>query len=131
MAGTWRLVSRTTGKTVVARLEIASTFRFRLIGLQFRRELPPDSALLLAPCGSIHTCFMRFPLDVAFLDRQGVVLAVRRHLRPWRLAFGPRKSHAVLEFAAGAADLLPGDALRLSPSEAGLSLPRLASFLQS
>ncbi len=85
MAATWRLVSRASGKTVVARLQIADGFWSRLVGLQFRRALPPDAALLLVPCHSVHTCFVRFPLDVAFLDRHGAVLAIRRNLRPWRL----------------------------------------------
>jgi hypothetical protein len=125
-------VSRTTGKTVVTRLEIAGSFWSRLAGLQFRRELPPNSALLLAPCSSVHTGFVRFPLDVAFLDREGVVLAVRRNLRPWRLAFGPRRSHAVVEFAAGEADVLPGDVLRLDVPDGGDSWsPQSASFLQN
>jgi len=124
-------VSRTTGRTVVARLEIAHGFWSRFIGLQFRRTLPADSALLLAPCGSIHTAFVRFSLDVAFLDRQGVVLAVRRNLRPWRLAFGPKGSHAVLEFAAGAADLLPGEMLRLDSPDDRDQAPRPAEFLHN
>ena len=97
MANTWRLVSKTTGKTVVAQLRIADGFWSRLVGLQFRRPLPSDAGLLLVPCNSVHTCFVRFPVDVVFLDDRGCVLAVRHNLRPWRLAFGPRKTHAVLE----------------------------------
>ena len=100
MAGTWRLVSKTTGKTVVARLTIADGFWSRLVGLQFRRPLPSDAGLLLVPCNSVHTCFVRFPVDVVFLDDRGCVLAVRQNLRPWRLAFGPRKTHAVLEMTS-------------------------------
>ena len=103
MASTWRLVSETTGKTVVAQLKIADGFWSRLVGLQFRRPLPSDAGLLLVPCNSVHTCFVRFPVDVVFLDNRGCVLAVRHNLRPWRLAFGPRKTHAVLEMIAGAA----------------------------
>ena len=131
MGQTWRLVSRTTGKTVAARLEVASTFWSRLLGLQFRRKLPADAALLLVPCTSIHTAFVRFPLDVAFLDRGGLVLVVRRDLRPWRLAFAPRKCHAVIEFAAGRADLFPGEVLRLEGPVGGESTPSPpALFLQ-
>ena len=78
MASTWRLVSKTTGKTVVAQLRIADGFWSRLAGLQFRRPLPSDAGLLLVPCNSVHTCFVRFPVDVVFLDGSGCVLAVRR-----------------------------------------------------
>ena len=87
MGGTWRLVNETTGKAVVARLTIADGFWSRLAGLQFRRELPSDAGLLLVPCASVHTCFVRFPLDVVFLDDAGRVLSIRRNLRPWRLAW--------------------------------------------
>ncbi len=116
MADTWRLVSETTGKTVVARLRIADGFWSRLAGLQFRRPLPSDAGLLLVPCNSVHTCFLRFPIDVVFLDDHGAVLAIRRNLRPWRAAWGPRTSHAVLEVLAGSADLQLGEKLRIEPA---------------
>ncbi|MGO8746613.1 MAG: DUF192 domain-containing protein [Thermoguttaceae bacterium] len=116
MVSTRRLLSETTGKTVVAQLRIADGFWSRLVGLQLRRPLPSDAGLLLVPCNSVHTCFVRFPVDVVFLDRRGVVLAVRRGLRPWRLALGPRGSRAVLEVLAGSTDLQPGEKLRIEPA---------------
>jgi uncharacterized membrane protein (UPF0127 family) len=127
----WRLRSETTGKTVVPRLEIAAGFWSRLAGLQLRRPIPADAGLLLVPCNSVHTCFLRFAVDVVFLDGTGSVLAVRRGLRPWRLALGPRKSHAVLEMIAGAADVRPGERLRLEPTEGWPSLPKAVAFLQN
>jgi hypothetical protein len=116
MVSTRRLLSETTGKTVVAQLRIADGFWSRLVGLQLRRPLPSDAGLLMVPCNSVHTCFVRFPVDVVFLDRRGVVLAVRRGLRPWRLALGPRGSRAVLEVLAGSTDLQPGEKLRIEPA---------------
>jgi uncharacterized membrane protein (UPF0127 family) len=130
VADTWRLVRETTGKTVVARLTIADGFWSRLAGLQFRRPLPADAGLLLVPCNSVHTCFVRFPVDVVFLDGNGSVLAIRRGLRPWRLAWGPRKSHAALEVIAGSANVQPGEKLRLEPTEGERKPPRAAAFLQ-
>jgi hypothetical protein len=116
MPDSWRLVSETTGKPVVAQLRIAAGFWSRLAGLQFRRPLPSGAGLLLVPCNSVHSCFLRFPIDVVFLDGHGAVLAIRRNLRPWRLAWGPHKSHAVLEFPAGSADLQLGEKLRIEPA---------------
>ncbi len=84
-----RLLSETTGKTVVSRLQIADGFWLRLVGWQFRAMPAADAGLLLVPCNSLHTCFVRFPIDVVFLDEQGAVLAIRRNLRPWRAAWGP------------------------------------------
>ena len=132
MANTWRLVSKTTGKTVVAQLKIADGFWSRLVGLQFRRPLPSDAGLLLVPCNSVHTCFVRFPVDVVFLDDRGCVLAVRHNLRPWRLAFGPRKTHAVLEMTSRRGrSRRPAETLRLEPTDENESAPpKSVAFLQ-
>jgi uncharacterized membrane protein (UPF0127 family) len=86
---------------VVERLEVADGFWSRLWGLQFRKELPAGSGLLLVPCSSIHTCWMRFAIDLVCLDSNGTVLAVKPNIRPWRVAFPPRGTHAILELAAG------------------------------
>lgn len=71
----------------------------RLRGLAFRRELENGCALLFTRCRSVHSCLMRHPIDVVFVDREFVVLSVRL-LRPWR-AVVDRRAHAVLEFRAG------------------------------
>ena len=130
MASTWRLVNKITGKVLATRLTIADTFWSRLVGLQFRRALEAGDALLLVPCNSVHTCFVRFPLDVIFLDRNGSILAIRRNLRPWRMALGPRKGHAVIEFVAGVKDIHVGEVLRLDLPEEGAIPPTSARFLK-
>lgn len=80
----------------------AHRFQARLIGLLGRRALAPDQALWLAPCNNVHTFFMRFSIDVVFIDRAGVVLAIVAHLTPWRVAAAWR-AHGCLELAAGGA----------------------------
>jgi uncharacterized protein len=72
-------------------------------GLLGRRSLPPGEGILLRPAASIHTFFMRFPIDAVFLDRDLVVLGIERDVRPWRAA-GRRRAHAVLELAGGECD---------------------------
>jgi uncharacterized membrane protein (UPF0127 family) len=86
----------------------------RLVGLMGRASLPPGHALLLDPCASIHTCFMRFAIDVAFLDEENRVVRMVRQLAPWRLA-GARGSRKCVEMAGGAlsTDLAEGDCLKL------------------
>jgi uncharacterized membrane protein (UPF0127 family)/CheY-like chemotaxis protein len=69
-------------------------------GLLGRRGLPAGEGLLLRPAPSIHTAFMRFPIDALFLDRELRVLDIRESLPPWRVASKPR-ARAVLELAAG------------------------------
>ena len=85
-------------------------------GLLGRDGLPQGEGLLIKPCGSVHTFFMRFPIDVVFLDRELSVLAVRPEVRPWRTA-GTRGGKVVLELGAGEAARLgiaPGIGLRLA-----------------
>ena len=125
----WQLEVRDTGRVVIERLVIADRFWNRLCGLQFRHPLPPGHGILLVPCASIHTMWMRFAIDVAMLDRTGRVLAVRETIRPWRLVFAPRGTHAVLEASAGTLCLLAGDIVAFR-SHVGQSSPPalLASF---
>jgi uncharacterized membrane protein (UPF0127 family) len=104
----WQLEMRDTAAIISERLTIADRFWSRFRGLQFRRRLPPGEGIMLAPCASIHTMWMRFPLDVAMLDRAGRVLAVHTAVRPWRLLFAPGGTHAVLETPAAALQLSPG-----------------------
>jgi uncharacterized membrane protein (UPF0127 family) len=112
---------RADGSVVCERLVLAETPPARLRGLLGRRELPAGEGLLLRPSGSIHTAFMRFPIDAVFLDRGLTVLSVARNVAPWRLA-GKRGARAVLELAAGEADrfcLEPGERLYAEAASAG------------
>ncbi len=89
------------GEVLAEKIELARTFFKRLKGLMFRPVMPADTALLLAPCPQIHTCFMRFDIDVLFLAEDGTVLYVKENMKPWRMS--PIVRHAVqtLEFAGG------------------------------
>ena len=88
----------------------------RLRGLLGKPPPAPGHALLITPCVSVHTAFMRYPIDVVFVDRHGCILKVIEALPPWRAAAGWRARHT-LELAAGEArrvGLVPDAAL--SPS---------------
>ena len=92
---------------------VADTPLRRLKGLLGKKELQPGEGLLLRPASAIHTFFMRFPIDVVFLDRELHVLGLATNLRPWRAA-GRRGARAVLELPAGECerrDIRPGDRL--------------------
>src|SRR5437868_2881633 len=88
------------GRIVCERCVLADTALARMRGLLGRRELPSGEGLLLRPASSVHTAFMRFPIDAVFLDREGRVLKVARGMRPWKTA-ARRKAKAVLELPAG------------------------------
>ena len=112
-----RLIDASDRRVVIEKLEIAKTFWSRFVGLQFRRELAKHSGLLLSPCSSIHTCFMRFPIDVLMLNEDGLVIGVRRNVRPWRVVFCAKGTTQIVETAAGAVDVSVGARLRVEVAQ--------------
>jgi uncharacterized protein len=112
---------RDDGAVVCDSCGLAATFFTRLRGLLDRKGLAPGEGLLIRPASSIHTFFMRFPIDVVFVDRGGVVVKLVSNLRPWRVALG-RGGRDVLELRAGEADsrgIRLGDRLALRPEGGG------------
>jgi uncharacterized protein len=89
-----RLPSRTLddGLTV----HEARTVGSRLLGLAFLKEVPPDHALLIPNCRSVHTFGMRFAIDVVFLDERGRPLRVEREVKSCRVV-SCKEAFAVLE----------------------------------
>lgn len=94
------------GAETTLTVHLATTFWQRFCGLMLRRPLPSATALLIAPCNSIHMCFMRFAIDAVYLDKQGKILKITRHLRPWLGLSACWHAHSVLEMIAGQADAL-------------------------
>jgi uncharacterized membrane protein (UPF0127 family) len=109
-----RIVHRRTGAVLADRVERAVSMRARLRGLLGRASLPEGEALVIEPCASIHTFFMRFPIDAAFLARDGRVVRAISGLRPWRATRIYPSAALVVELPAGAlrrAQVAEGDAL--------------------
>jgi uncharacterized protein len=102
------------------RVRIAAGFVSRALGLLVGAPLDPQEGLLIAPCASIHTIGMRYPIDVVFLDRAGCVLRVCAAVRAGRMRFA-RGARGVLELRSGAATRLGLDR--------GVRLPELADAL--
>ena len=111
------VVRNARGELVAQSCHIAESFFSRGLGLMFRKSLEVGQGLLLRHCGSVHTCFMRFPIDVAFIDKRMCVTRISEALRPFRFSIGPKGTHCILELPAGtlrACDVKVGDQLRLS-----------------
>ena len=79
-------------------LEVADTFMSRFWGLMGRKNLPSGRALLIKPCNSIHTFFMRFRMTAVFVDKNMRVVKVVPNMAPWRMTFAP-KAYCVFELA--------------------------------
>jgi uncharacterized membrane protein (UPF0127 family) len=107
------------GVVVCERCELADGTLSRMRGLLGREALEPGTGMLLSREPSVHTFFMRFPIDVVFLDKAKTIVKIVHDLRPWRAA-GARKAVAALELPAGAAasaGLRTGMTLVVSPIE--------------
>lgn len=86
-------------------IEVADSFLLRLRGLMLRsrESLPLGKGMLIAPCSSIHMMFMRFPLDLVYIDKSYRILKTVSYVRPW-LGFSAcwqKDTWAVIELPKG------------------------------
>lgn len=89
------------GEVVCSKLKIASSFFDRLIGLMFSSQMSGFDGLLIKHCQSIHTFFMRYSIDIIFLDNKYKVVKVIRNIKPWRVTGYYWRASQVLELPAG------------------------------
>lgn len=107
----------TRGTTVATDVRVARSMLARGRGLMFEPGLAPGAGMLIEPCGSIHMFFMRFALDVLYVDRDDRVVRAQRAIKPWRI--GPlhtRGARYVIELPVGTIDVSHsevGDQLRI------------------
>ena len=109
-----------TRSTVLANfLEVADSGPKRNKRLLGRDGLAPGEGLWIVPCESVHTFFMRFPIDLVYLDRKNKIKKLRSAVGPWRLS-ACLSAYSVLELPAGtihATQCQRGDSLEFLPAE--------------
>lgn len=112
-------VTNTTRNTVLATsMEVASSAAKRNKGLLGRDRLAPGEGLWIIPCESVHTFWMRFPIDLVYLDRKKRICKLKRSVPAWRLSACLR-AHSVIELPAGTIErthTIPSDILEFSPA---------------
>ena len=86
---------------MAAKVVKAADYESRSRGLLGRESLAPEEGLWIVPCPMIHTFFMRFPIDVVFLDRDLRVVRAIEGLGPWHVSPWVLGARSVLELAAG------------------------------
>ncbi len=109
----------TRGTTIGAGIDAAQTSAERRVGLLKHRTLDDGAGLWIAPCEAVHTFFMKFAIDLIYLDREHRVHATVRALPPWRFSMC-LPAHSVLELPPGTIDRTntqKGDQLVLAPAE--------------
>lgn len=115
-----QVLNVTRGTILATRMEPAHTGATRRKGLLGRDRLMPGGGLWIAPCESVHTFFMRFAIDLVYLDRSNQIKKVRDSVGPWRMS-ACLSAHSVLELPAGtvrATRTEAGDSLEIGPAPA-------------
>lgn len=95
-----KVVNLTRQVEIADRVQLAGDGRSRRKGLLGRERLAGGEGLWIVPCEAVHTFWMRFAIDLVYLDRKHRVLKVRTHVGPWRMSACLR-AHSVIELAAG------------------------------
>src|ERR1035438_6561436 len=116
-----RVSNPTRGTVLATCLEVADSGPKRSKGLLGREGLAPGEGLWIVPCESVHTFFMRFPIDLVYLDRRNRIKKVRSAVGAWRMS-ACLSAHSVLELPTGTireTQTQPGDLLEFLP----VSLP--------
>ena len=108
----------TRNTTLGDAIDLADTSEKRRTGLLKHTHLDPGQGLWIVPCESVHTFFMKFPIDLVYVDKKHVVRKVRNAVAPWRLS-ACLTAHSILELPAGTAERTrtqPGDKLAFDKS---------------
>ncbi len=108
-----RVRNETRNTVLATAADVADTSAKRRSGLLQHKSLEPGAGLWITPCESVHTFFMKFAIDLVYLDKQKKVRKVRHAVPPWRMS-ACLTAHSVLELPAGsvaATGTQPGDQL--------------------
>lgn len=95
------LYNETKNQEVVYHVEIAETFIQRFKGLMLRKSINSSEGLILFGCSSIHTWFMRFAIDVVFLDINHRVICMKEKIKPWRMVGFIKNAYITVELPEG------------------------------
>lgn len=94
--------NQTRGTVLGQEVDVADTSTKRRTGLLKHERLEKGTGLWIDPCESVHTFFMKFPIDLVYIDKHGKVRKVRNAVPPWRLS-ACLTAHSILELPAGTA----------------------------
>lgn len=96
-----KVYNKTKNEVLADSTELANTPLKRIRGLLGRKELQQGHGMIITPCSSIHTFFMKFAIDIVFLDKEGNAVAMAHSLPPSRLFGAPFKANLVIELPPG------------------------------
>ena len=109
------IIHKHSRNLIAKKAQVADGFFDRLIGLMFKSEMKNYDGLLIQGSNSIHTCFMRFNIDVLFLTKENKVIKIFEQMKPWRFTWVYFSASKVLELPGGtlSKQIKVGDELEL------------------
>lgn len=100
-----QVINLTRNVVLADRVEVAKTWLSRLQGLLLRPGLAWKQGLILIPCNSVHTCFMKFNIDILFVDEQGKIVHLIEDVAPFKFLPVVRQARYVIELPANTVNL--------------------------
>lgn len=96
-----QVIDSVQGTVIANNVKPAYSFGKRLKGLLFTSSLPRQSGIHIQPCRSVHTYFMKYPIDIVYLDANQVVVGLEQFVAPGKRGQHIPKAYSVIELAAG------------------------------
>lgn len=110
------IINKKNNEILAQKVIIADKFLSRLMGLMFKKKLEKNAGMLIYPCNSVHTFFMKFPIDVVFISKEYEVLYVIENMSPGKTSKFIKRAKSVLELPSGVIEKTKtkkGDFLRI------------------
>lgn len=95
-----KLLHKASNQIIADNVIVAKSFTDRFFGLMGKKDLKLNHCLWIKRCNNIHTHFMRFPIDVVFLNKDLTIVAIKMAIKPWRFTLPVLKADSVIEFRA-------------------------------
>lgn len=115
-----KIVNARTGRDVAHKARLAENFWTRAVGLIGKQSFDKGEGLIFPRCNSVHTFFMRFSLDLIFVNKDGVVTSIIENIQKWRISPFISGTSKVIELPTGTikdSGTMIGDKLLFEQSE--------------
>lgn len=99
-----RILHSESKQVIASKVVASSTFYSRAMGLMFMSKMDGFDGMLFEPGNSMHTCFMKFPIDIIFLNRKNEIVAIKKSMKPWRMTRIYFSSVKAIELKGGTLD---------------------------
>ena len=96
-----KVIHKQSGQVIGEKVELATSLIRRSVGLMFRSTMGEVDGVIIENTNSVHTCFMRFPMDAVFLSRDNTIIKIIRRMKTWRFTWIYWRAVRVLEFEGG------------------------------